>query len=242
MSWKEFCDEIASEYSRSPDTYLQERVISMTMHPQQGAVVKKYADWLIAHRPKIWEKYSMCELKTGKPKVARDDMSQSTIQNIYLLSNLKEYLNLELKDLSSITEVGAGYGNLASLARRIGFTKEYNLVDFDIMHTLQKRLLSDNNLCYNENYIDINGMADVTGGLMIATFSINEMPFEERDVIEQSIRNFDYIYIQYNTKIFGYDNYPYFDSLVERIEDTFEITRFDCEPYPKHPIIIGKKK
>lgn len=241
--WQKFCNQIKKEFENKPNAYLRQRTISKTVHPSQGNLTKRYAEWLQSKRKSTWDTYSQYkDFSTGNPHINYEGMSQSTIQNIYMLSNLEHHLDLKINDLKYITEIGGGYGNLASLARRSGCEADYTIVDFDVMHNMQKHLLSTHDLCYNIHFKSLNDLQNAKGGLMVATFSMNEMPMSDREVIEKSIRNFEYIYIQYNRQIFGYDNYPYFDEFVTRIENDFTITRFDCECYPNHPIIIGKRK
>ena len=60
-------------------------------------------------------------------------------------------------------------------------------------------------------------------------------------IIEQQIRNYDYIFIAHNRNFDGIDNIAYFENLNKQLSDTFKITQFACPVNPTHRYFIGHK-
>ena len=113
-----------------------------------------------------------------------------------------------IEKFNSIADIGAGYGNL----RRIIGNKceNYSIVDFDIMHQIQKYFLENNNV-YNTNFISQNEIKEAD--LLFASHSICEIPIEERDFIQWD--KFKNAFVYFNPTAFGLDNNKYFNGIAE---------------------------
>jgi len=112
----------------------------------------------------------------------------------------------EVKDMKRILEIGAGIGEMADVIKELGFSGTYDIYDFPELHQIQmyhhESLGMDlSKMGYLDKPEDISGEYD----LVIATFSITEMPMELRDTLLAKIKTKGWL-IAYSKKIFGYDN------------------------------------
>ena len=111
------------------------------------------------------------------------------------------------------------------------------------MHSIQRWYLGENKVenikfktLKNSTFEDLSD-----NSLMLATFSMNEMPLDDRAIVEDNIRSFKYVFIAHNRNFDGIDNVEYFNSLKTRLADTFKITQFTCPVNNSHRYFVGKK-
>ena len=111
----------------------------------------------------------------------------------------------------------------------LGYTGRYQIVDFPEMLTIQEDYLTRNNIT-NVDFLPLEmdkllpREDDVS--IMIATFSINEMPLNTRALIEPHYAKYDYLFVAHNTVFDGVDNMEYFKQLRDELKQTFEISYF----------------
>ena len=237
--WQDMLKEIEQEIDH--EDFLRQRTISRTVHPRQGestanSLQKKY----LKHLGDKVERYRYEDPAVGKPHIQEQKMSQTTVQSIYHLTNIDKSVNP--LTLTRIVDIGGGYGNLCSVLRHAGYGGRYTIVDFPQMHKLQRKFLNETTGLTGVEFKTLDQMDDIWGDLLIATFSLNEMPLEDRKYIENNITNFKYFYIQHNSTFDGIDNITYFNEFAENLEDTFDIERWDCPIYGNHPILLGRRK
>lgn len=244
--WDNMLKDIRNEYDSHPNDFLRQRMISRTIHPNQGTLANKYHGYLMDD---LWVNSAVLpfieDSKVGSPFMLCNNatMSLTTIQNAYYLHQMKKHYNkIVTNNVTKVTDIGGGYGNMCRVFMKLGFVGEYNIIDFPLMHTIQKRFLSENKI-ENVKYssLDDEGLSGGENSLLIATFSMNEMPMEDREVIERNIRNYDYIFIAHNRNFDGIDNIEYFKNLNTRLSDTFKITQFECTVNGTHRYFIGHK-
>ena len=105
------------------------------------------------------------------------------------MSLIKREIDIDILagDVSMITEVGGGYGNFCRLVHQFGYSGSYNIIDMPEMCGIQKCFLTKA-LPYNVvSKIDFLSVNDIEKNhemnypsLLIATFSVSEMPIETR--------------------------------------------------------------
>lgn len=244
--WDDMLKQIRNEYESHPKDFLRQRMISRTIHPNQATLAQKYHGYVMDDS---WIQLGVLpfieDSNVGSPfKLCNNaTMSLTTIQNAYYLLQMKKHYNINVTNaVTKVTDIGGGYGNMCRVFMKLGFVGQYNIIDFPLMHNIQRHFLSNNNI-ENVKYssLDDDGLTGGEKSLLIATFSMNEMPIEDREVIERNIRNYDYIFIAHNRNFDGIDNINYFAELNKRLSDTFKITQFACTVNGTHRYFIGHK-
>jgi len=195
--WDDMLASIQGEWTHR-ENFLRQKHISRTVHPNQPSTAQKYAfkyagDEIIRPDPKF-----------GNPYLV-GDYSLVTLQSTMYIRILKD--NNLLDDIDEIWDIGAGYGNLAWLLRQNGYTGRYYSVDFPLMQEIQKAWLKEAGVT-EIGFKSLYKIKPRGNALMIATHSINEMPFEDRDQIPYDL--FKNIFIAHNHMIDGIDNVEYF--------------------------------
>lgn len=237
--WQDMLKQIEREIDH--EDFLRQRTISKTVHPRQnGATANSLQKRYLTYLGDKVEKYRYEDPKIGTPHIQDQKMSQTTVQSIYHLTNIDKIVNP--LTLTRIVDIGGGYGNLLAVLRHAGYGGRYTIVDFLQMHKMQRKFLSETVGLTGVEFKTLDQMDDLWGDLLIATFSLNEMPLEDREYIENNITNFKYFYIQHNSRFDGIDNMTYFNNFAENLEDTFDIERWDCPVYRNHPILLGRRK
>ena len=235
-TWQE---EIKSEFRKYKKTFLKKPTIQRTMHPM-GAYTQ-YWDY-------IKERYDLTraavDSNVGSPTVRsmQGDLSLVSMQCVLYRMLMEEY---GLIDFDSIVELGGGYGNNARFQRRLGFEGPIRILDLPVMSDIQKYFIKENNLrdvsCVS--YDEFNVRPETDNALFFATFSLNEIPMDDRIHLTSTINMFKYIFITYKPNSFGMDNIEYFRIFIESLNSL----GFDMldKPHPltnsKTRIIIGKR-
>lgn len=125
-----------------------------------------------------------------------------------------------LKDMRSIVEVGAGYGDMCSVVHALGFKGEYTIVDIPETRPIQEFYLGKQGITPKWSFEDDNvSHAD----LVIATWSLSETPVEYRNVLMPKIDQSKNWLILAQSEVFGqkvnddYFNNFFLDKNVEKI-------------------------
>lgn len=112
-----------------------------------------------------WKKWS---------KVVADPGSESNQRNLinqaYHLALWERTTGQRVDDLSNIHEFGGGYGAMALVANRAGFTGKYFITDLPEFELLQRWWLDQQGI--EASWTDLPGSAD----LFIALYSLSETP------------------------------------------------------------------
>ena len=232
--WNKFTREIAKELQH--DNFLSRPTISRTMHPRQdkGALAIRYMNYLEKKTPNCLKTFRWRDPAFGSPRIAVDGMSQSSIQTIWHFSNIP----VNLLNLDHIVEVGGGYGNMCAVLKNAGHKGNYTIIDFPECHDLQRKYLENTVGIEKVEFREIDNLDDLRPALTVACYSLNEMPLEQRTLIEAVIDRSEVFYIQHNRAFDGIDNYAYFVEFIKRREHS--ITTYDDVNYPNHPVIIGR--
>jgi len=224
MTWPELVGHIERELAASPADFLREKWISKTMHPSSRPLSHKYVKAL---RPsKYWRRTlypAGCDPEFGQPFRFELDqrISPQSLQHTFYLNLLHERFGLEMPSVGHIVEIGGGYGNLARIIRGLGHTGRYQIADLPEVHALQRHYLDHVSPGHGIEFISTD---EIEGGdLLIATFSVSEMPMELRDQLEQKYARFRWLLFG-TTRDFpalGVDNVSYFQGLSDRIGGEF---------------------
>ncbi len=186
-----------------PEDFLNWDFIRYTMFhfakPVELEYLKGTNDW------PIWEK-AIVETDVGNPP-----NNLNLIHQAYSLARYFEYYNgiSEIKKIRSIAEIGGGYGCMRRLVHELGFRGRYVIYDLPEFLELQKYYLNRLNL----PTVFTNVPEEVDGELLIALWSVSEMPLEVRDLVLKNARHY---LIAYQDDFEGIDNDAYFLNFMRR--------------------------
>src|SRR3989338_3977356 len=122
------------------------------------------------------------------------------------LIQLFESVNLSLKDISSIFEVGGGYGAMARAIRATGYKGRYVIKDLPVFEKLQ------------DYYTDVEHGILENPDLFIAWRSLSEIvPTSGRKIFEDVLEHSKYVLVSYQSEYHGVNNVDYFKSLASMI-------------------------
>jgi hypothetical protein len=152
----------------------------------------------------------LAETPTGSPTLFQGWTSGSLIVQLY---HLKQWLDRNKKTvdrLSSIVEVGAGYGAMALICHRLGFRGHYHIIDLPELEIIQKYYLSNT-----------GGMKWVSWNLrrrhydlLIACHSLSEMPVDQRERLLSEVDADAYLFAS-SYEFEGVDNAGWFREFAE---------------------------
>ena len=233
-AWSDYLAKIIKEYNSSPNEFLRQRTISLCLHPNCQTQAKRYY--------KEMQKCSFCsqnilpnlsDSPVGKPFEFEllPKCSPMTISHAYNFHLMKKYSNIFApKEVSHVVDIGGGYGNLCRLFKNcFDYKGRYQIVDFPAMLDIQKKYLEQNAVTDVDFLpLDMDQLLPKDGetSMLIATFSMSEMPLATRALIEQHLTKYDYIFIAHNSKFDGVDNIEYFKNLKATLSVDFEIDYF----------------
>jgi hypothetical protein len=142
-------------------------------------------------------------------KVCEDfDTSMQRVQDVAHLV-ICGFTPEELKNCKSILEIGGGYGDMCSVVHDMGFKGKYTILDFPEVQKIQNYYLTNQDI-----QAEFATSPDDLGtyDLVIATWSLSEIPIDYRDKIMEKIVGSDKWLVMYQAKIFGtIDNTDYFN-------------------------------
>jgi len=232
--WDNLRKQIEEEYKNNSAGFLRQPTIRKCLHPIQKEMVK-YLNEIGEH----------CRYFTdsiyGNPQILVEGKSSVTIQHIYYTWLMKKHW----KNISfnNIIDIGAGYGNSCRLWKYLGHSGNYTIADFPEFHNMQKTYLEQTSNIENVKFKTIEDCWDNEGGLLQATFSLNEMPLSDRIYIENNITKYDYIFITHNVEFDGIDNINYFTELGESLKSQgYELAHYNCEIYTKCWFFIARRQ
>lgn len=141
------------------------------------------------------------------------------IHQKYHILQLIRNTDIGLQDLWNIVEIGGGYGAMCVSAYDKGFSGKYTLYDFPEMLELQKRHILKRHLNKDIEYISDKNDINTSGvpSLLIALWSLSEMPLNERCDLEKVMLEFDYYLIAFQSEFDGVDNMKYFKALKKKL-------------------------
>lgn len=238
--WQNWLTVIQNEFRNNPKNFLRKPNIKRTVHPENGgknmlSVVQDHEYFNLIADPAV-----------GSPKlIFKKTHSKTAVQSLYHITRMQKHLGFNPKDLSLVTDIGAGYGHMSYSFRKCGFKGIYNCIDFDVMHEMQKHFLEKSEVP-TANFLSLDQLGDIDKkekSLIFGSYSINEMPSDSRSKIEPVYSSYKYIMIVYKANNeFGVDNVKYFEKLKNDLSATHNMKIID-DPLSKNDFyLIGKKK
>ena len=235
--WDQMKKEIEREFANHRANFLQQKMISRTVHPRIDGLAEKYYN-AIEWNEELLSKGR--DSKVGSPKIWKQGFSLNNLQNIFYLQTMKKVFSNV--DFDYVTDVGGGYGGMCRLMRVLGYEGEYDIIDFDIMHKMQKYFLESNEITDTRfKKLADKSFSPSGNSLLLATFSMNEMPLTDRSVIEHNIYEYDKFFIAHNKRFDNIDNIEYFKEFADILSDDYKITTYSCSVYSSCHFVTGEK-
>lgn len=240
-SWQDWLETIEEEFTENKSSFLQQKNIARTMHPRHGGMnlylkLNVETDYLDKLKDPM----------VGKPDIQFGNThSLTSVQSAYYIYKLKEFFNITPKDLGHITDIGGGYGYLCYAMHKRGFIGNYNILDFPQINEIQEYFLSNT---IQGSYAckplkPENLFKTASESLLIGTFSINEMPIDDRKIIEAFYEQYKYIMIAHkHNNAFGVDNKKYFTELRKKLSATHNVQYHKCPLRENDHYLIAEKK
>jgi hypothetical protein len=160
--------------------------------------------------------------------------SGNRIRQVYHLKKFLEYSNINLFNIKYVLEIGGGYGCMAQIFKMINKNCTYLIFDTIEVNFLQYYYLQMNKVPVVINQIKpgkvclINKISlldqfnkiysNYNSSLLIANWSISEMPIKLRNNILSKTKNFRYSMIGFQEKFENINNLHYFLNYKKKIE------------------------
>ena len=238
--WQDWLKKIQAEFRNNSEGFLRKPNIRRTVHPSNGGknifeLVKSHKYFYLIADPKIGKP----DLRFGKTH------SKTAIESLYHIIRMQEHLNFNPEDLDVVTDIGAGYGHLSYAFRKCNFKGTYNCIDFSVMHEMQKYFLEKSGVTLAK-FLDLDQLDTIEqkeNSLIFGSYSINEMPIEDREKIEPFYKDYKYIMIIYkNNSDFGVNNAAYFNSLKNKLQQSHNTKIINDQYYKNDLILFASKK
>lgn len=143
--------------------------------------------------------------------------SKDLINQAYHLSLWERRAGKRTENLNSIVEIGAGYGAMALVARRLGFVGKYLIYDLPEFRLLQQWFLNKMNM--HVDWVDVPPKP-TSCDLFVAIYSLSEMPTGVREVVLESWPANNYLFA-YTPHWSGTDNRKWLADWAEK-QDGFQ--------------------
>ena len=217
--------------NHSGENFLQWDIINSTIHLPNREEVNGWYELL--RKSSLWEslfKDTIEDSDVGCPIKFADNCkaSPTSVQNAFHILTMKNYY-IDIYEYDAIIELGAGYGSLYRMLRRMKFNKKYIIFDLQPMIILQRSYLEsvseEENVDYFENLYfctDENMLNEKIATinkriLVIGLWSLSEMPLKYRKVVLKNISNKQKVdfFIAYQDEFLEYDNAAFFNNFFD---------------------------
>ncbi len=242
QSWDEFRAAIAKEFAAHPQDFLRQPTIARTMHPDQRDLAAAYANGLghTSFGEKLMEraKDAIC----GKPWDHINGRSMSALQHAWQLYKLWEHFSLTPSMLHYVAEIGGGYGDMCRQMYAGGAPQTYDIFDFPELHAIQRAYLES--CCVKPSFRELTPAkleCSRSKSLLLATFSVSEMPLAQRAALEPSFYGYHYLVLSWNESFAGIANAVWFGGLAERLHEKFRVT-VTKDPHMRGWYLFGERR
>lgn len=200
--------------------FLNWDIIKTTMFYEPGK--KEYE--VVKNNKKLLESIKETQVGNPKPYWLNSSTSGNAVNHAYSISKLLE--KCDFSKFNNIIELGGGYGSMCRLFRNSGFTKKYTIYDLPEFLALQKYYLNSIGKAENTDFSEnIESLANnKLNTLLIATWSLSEMPLELRKKL--SVVKFNFCLIGFQSEFNGINNMEYF----KKFQKTHPNINFHIEP------------
>lgn len=189
-------------------------------------VYKEYSEIVSAPGADRWQNVFVENL-VGSPVAAPflRSTSENLLHHCYHVFKFETTTDKKVNSFGSILEFGGGYGSMCRVVNKLGFSGNYVIFDLPEFTLLQKFFLRNVGFTVCESYEEYkkNGgiyctsnisELDESYDLMIATWSISEVPLELREkIFGKDIKNF---LVAFQDTFFDINNNEYFTDLMVR--------------------------
>lgn len=201
------------------------------------AVIKERPEWDIA----LWENaFGGIEFYNRLDPLT----SPNLIHMAYHLLQWEKATGRKVQDLKSVVEFGGGFGSMAKLIHRLGFTGQYTIYDLPEMSLLQEFYLSQTLEHHNVQWVNGphgSGKQPATADLWLATWSFSEVPISDRAGIINQCKPESYL-IGYQNIFEWNDNIGWFTEF-SRSKPKYQWTTQRLEHQDgEHYYLFGVKK
>lgn len=185
--WQENCKQLRIHFQKdSFFDFLQWSTIQATMFVGNAPYIPLELNELDCYLNII------AEPRIGNPTLFENWTSGNLIHQMYHLKQWLDRTRQSLKNMSCIFEIGAGYGAMALLCKRLGFQGNYYILDLPELKVIQEWYLSRTVGLNGTFFYGIPNECD----LLIGLHSLGEMPLAERDlIIETNAREYLFAYM-----------------------------------------------
>lgn len=140
--------------------------------------------------------------------------SANLVHQAYNLLIWQQWTGRNLAELETIVEIGGGYGALALVARRLGFTGRYLIYDLPEFLLLQEFFLSNNGVTveyatFKPDKPNAKKKQRLQSDLLVGCYSLSEMDESVRDAFLAQHPAHSYLFL-YSSSFEQYDNAAYF--------------------------------
>lgn len=191
--------------------FLQWSTIQATMFVGNAPYIEREYDCLLGcDKHYQWER-AIKESWAGNPTPFNHFTSGNLIHQAYHLKQWLDRTQQKLSEMVTIVEVGAGYGAMALIARRLGFAGQYVIFDLPELVTIQQYYLGRNGIMAIWAEPLANGLAtaSLSCDLFIALHSLGEMPIPERERLLSQVAAKEYLFAS-SYEYEGVDNQAWF--------------------------------
>ncbi len=248
--WDKLLENIIKEYKTDTSSFLRKRTISKTVHPNCDALAVAYYNEM--QKDVFFRETVLPQLKDpslGRPYQfsKKQDCSPLSIQHVYHLYMIKKHLGVFIptENVSLIVEIGGGYGNLCRIIKTLGYDNKYIITDLPQMLSIQEDYLSQVGVANVDFHtLDMSQLIpenETEVSILIATFSINEMPIATRKMMEPYYKYYDYLCFVHNTSFDGVDNMKYFNELKLLLQNDFD-TEYFKDPHKRSWFMLCKAR
>lgn len=180
-----------------------------------------------------WRRYevAIAEDGIGSPVLYNRLTSGNLIHQCYHLMQWESETGLLVSELDNIVEIGAGYGALCKIIRRLGFAGEYLIYDLPEFQLLQEWYLGE--LGIEATWASELPVHMLTPDLMIALWSLSEMHTDTQTEYMNSISPDHYLFSTLDALWEDKDNTALFTGL------SHMLTRRDIVHLPGRYYLIG---
>ena len=159
--------------------------------------------------------------------------SGNRIRQVYHLKKFCDFSNVNIKTIKKVIEIGGGYGCMARIFFKISQKIKYVIFDTFEVNLLQYYYLKINklkvaienkkskiNLIYSVNkFNNCINYRNESKTLLIANWSLSEMPLKLRNKIIKLIFKIPYIIISFQDKFENINNFKYFKKIKKKLDE-----------------------
>lgn len=169
MFWDEIREALYGHFKAEPiENFMTWPEIVTTMVVGNVGYIQTERDYLIHDDWSRWKDVVELEYK-NRPNT-------NLIHQAYHLARWEKETGLKVSSLERIVEIGGGYGAMALIARRAGFTGRYIVFDFPELGRIQEFYWKEMGVSA-ETYSEFSG---AYADLFIGLFSLSEMGYKAR--------------------------------------------------------------